>query len=90
MEGVVDGLNNAYAKMLFNHQSCYMTLMCTLFYTPIRHLKILPVEGSVLFAVIALFYCIRLFIFYPSMGRLHVMSKTFVESWKEGKAQETF
>lgn len=62
-----------------------MMLMCTLFYTPIRHLRVLPVEGSVLFAVIAVFYCIRLFIFYPAMGRLNVMSHTFVESWKEGE-----
>ncbi|XP_035707337.1 uncharacterized protein LOC110848329 isoform X2 [Folsomia candida] len=84
VEAVVDSLNNAFSKMVFAHQSIYMMLMCTLFYTPIRHLKILPVEGSTLFAIIALYYCIRLFVFFPAMGRLNAQSHTFVESWMEG------
>jgi hypothetical protein len=88
VEAVVDSLNNAFSKMVFCHQSIYMMLMCTLFYTPIRHLKILPVEGSTLFAIIALYYCVRLFIFFPAMGRLNAQSHTFVESWMEGKKEE--
>ncbi len=59
-------------------------LMCTLFYTPIRHGAIIPFEGSLLFSTIALFYSIRLFIFFPAMGRINVLSQTFVESWMEG------
>jgi len=81
----VDSLNNAFGKMLFSHQTVYMILMCTLFYTPVRHLRTLPLEGSGLFALIAVYYCYRLFQFFPAMGRVNFISKIFVESWMEGE-----
>jgi hypothetical protein len=84
VEGVVDSLNNNFGRMLFNHQSVYMSLMCTLFYTPIRYGSIIPLEGNILFAIVSVFYIIRLFVFFPAMGRINVLFKLFVESWMEG------
>ncbi|CAG7786865.1 unnamed protein product [Allacma fusca] len=84
IEAATDGLNNAFGPMIFHHQSVYMALMCTLFYTPIRHLKIIPLDGCLLLAVVAAYYLIRLFQFYPSMGKLNNQSFLFVDSWMEG------
>lgn len=84
IEAATDGMNNAFGPMVFHHQSVYMSLMCTLFYTPIRHLKIIPFDGCMLLAVVSAYYLIRLFMFYPAMGRLNVQSFLFVDSWMEG------
>jgi len=60
--------------------------MCTLFYTPIRYgtQGAIPFEGCILYAIISFFYLYRLFQFFPSMGKINVLSHKFSESWMEG------
>lgn len=61
-----------------------MSLMCTLFYTPIRYGTSIPFEGAILFGIVGFCYCTRLFMFFPSMGKINVLSQKFSESWMEG------
>ena len=83
IEAATDGMNMAFGPMIFHHQSIYMSLMCTLFYTPIRHLKIIPTNAVFMLGIVAFYYMMRLFMWYPAMGKLnHQATSSWTPGWK--------